>query len=54
MQNEKDNMKIINGHTYDWFYAGIVTYVIDGWHCYDIESAAKALGLTVHEFKQIW
>ena len=46
-------MKIINGHTYDYFYAGIVVYCVDGKHYYDGASAAKALGLSLDEFDAI-
>lgn len=47
-------MKIINGHTYEVFYQGIVVYCIDGKDFYDVDSAAKALNLTIEEFKEIW
>lgn len=46
-------MKIINGHTYECFYQGIVVYCIDCNHYYDCESAANALGLTFDEFWDI-
>ena len=44
--------KVINGHIYECFYMGIVTYVIDGEQCWDIETAAKLLGITVEEFNE--
>lgn len=47
-------MKIINGHTYECFYQGIVVYCIDSKHYYDVKSAASALGLSVEEFKEVW
>lgn len=45
-------MKIINGHIYECFYQGIVVYYIDDKHYYSVADAAKALGLTVEEFKE--
>ena len=47
-------MKIINGHTYESFYMGCVVFIVDSNHYYSVASAAKALGLTVEEFKEIW
>ena len=46
-------MKHINGHTFESFYMGLVVYCVDFKHYYDIESAAKALGISVEEFKEI-
>lgn len=47
-------MKIINGHTYECFYQGIVVFCIDFKHYYDTKSAANALGISIEEFKKIW
>ena len=45
--------KHINGHYYDCFYMGVVVYNVDFKHYYDTESAAKALGVTIEEFKRL-
>lgn len=47
-------MKIINGHTYDSFYAGIDVFVVDSEPYYSVDDAAKALGISVEEFKKVW
>lgn len=47
-------MKIINGHIYEYFYQGIDVYCIDHKQHYSVDDAAKALGLTVEEFKEVW
>ena len=46
-------MKTINGHTFECFYQGIVVYCVDSKDYYSMDDAAKALGLSVEEFKQI-
>ena len=47
-------MKIINGHTYESFYQGIVVFCVDCKDYYAVDDAAKALGLTVEQFKEVW
>lgn len=46
-------MIIINGHTYECFYQGIIVYCIDFKDYYSMDDAAKALGLSIEEFKQM-
>lgn len=47
-------MRIINGHTYESFYQGVVVFVVDNKDYYTVEGAANALGLTVEDFKKVW
>lgn len=46
--------KIINGHSYKSFYQGLTVFCVDNKHYFDVKQAAKAMGLTVEKFKEIW
>lgn len=47
-------MKIINGHTYECYWQGRIVFYVDFNPYYSSEDAAKAIGLTIDEFKKIW
>lgn len=43
------NFKIINGHVFSSWYMGTIVYDVDGKQCYDTETAAKWLGISIEE-----